>query len=234
MKIWSREWRLERLRDLCGSWEDCTKCGLGEGRKNTVFGNGDPCADIMMIGEGPGETEDETGEPFSGESGRLLDDLLGGAGIAREGVFVTNLVMCRPSANRVPTRKEREACYPRLNEQIYLVDPLLIIPVGKTAMTSLMGGEWKSIEGRHGQIGEVRIRGRYTEVSYPAMPIFHPAFILRDDRINPETNTWKELGPAHRTLRDLVMARDIVEVLKKSYSKMPKKLRGHPALQVKR
>ena len=216
---WSKDWRRHQLKVLYREWADCTKCSLAKHRSNIVFGNGDPGADLMFVGQAPGQTEDETGEPFEGPSGELLNALLEKAGISRGEIFTTNLVMCYPPEDRIPTREEREACLDRLHRQIYLVDPMLIIPVGGEAMKALMGGAYKAITEEHGKIGDVIVPGKHTDIVYSAMPIFHPSFILREDRIDPKKKTWSEGGPAHKTVRDLVRAKQIVKFLKASYER---------------
>jgi DNA polymerase len=212
MKPWSEEWKEKELQKLFDEWDGCQLCGLCEYRTNIVFGNGNPNADIMLVGEAPGENEDATGDVFVGESGKLLNDLLEAAEIIRKDLFIINLVMCRPPGNRDPTSKELAACAPRLHRQIYLVDPMLIICVGKLAMRTLMGGKWTSItsdkEG-HGKIGEAVIQGRHQMVVYPAMPIMHPAYILREDKINKKTGNWEAGGEATKTVSDLIRARKI-------------------------
>lgn len=223
---WTQEWGREQLRSLCIDWRDCTKCALHESRRQIVFGNGHPTADLMFIGEGPGETEDRTGETFSGKSGDLLNLIFTAAKIKRERVFTANLIMCRPPDNRDPSRAEREACLERLHQQIYLVDPMLIIPVGKPAMKALMKGGWTSILEEQGKIGWMKVPGRYMdEILYPAMPIIHPAFILREDRISRETKNWERGGYAHQTVEHLRRAKDIVDILKAKYSPVRQRLR---------
>lgn len=215
---WSPEGRTERLRTLFKAWQSCKNCRLHEHRTQVVFGNGRPEADIMLIGEAPGELEDETGDAFVGESGQLLNSLLTAAKLTRDDTFVTNLVLCRPEKNRVPMRDEREACLSRLYQQIYIIDPLLIIPVGAEAMQALMGGEWKSIQKLHGKIGWIGVPGLVEDiVRYPAMPILHPSFILREDRISRETKNWETGGLAHKTWQDLVRARQRISELKSLY-----------------
>lgn len=216
---WTRDWRRDELRALFQDWRDCTKCELAKKRKNVVFGNGNPSADIMFVGQAPGEVENETGEPFSGPSGELFDALLEAAGIERKDVFTTNLVMCWPPENRVPIKEEREACLDRLYRQIYVVDPMLIVPVGGVAMKALMKGDNKSIEAEHGKLSQIKIPGKHADLVYDAMPIFHTAFILRDDRIDPKTKQWSDGGAAHKTVKDLTRAKQLVKFMKNAYEK---------------
>jgi DNA polymerase len=217
MEPWTREWRRNELKRLYQAWADCENCELSKKRKNVVFGNGDCMASMMFVGQAPGEVEDDCGEPFAGPSGELFDTLLQAAGIDRKEVFTTNLVMCFPPENRIPTKDERLACLDRLHRQIYVVDPMMIVPVGKVAMTALMGGAYKSIEEDHGKIGVAKVPGKHADIEYAAMPIFHPSYILREDRIDPKTKSWAEGGPAHYTVKDLARAKQIVKFLKKSY-----------------
>lgn len=233
-KRWAPEGKLGRLVELRDAWDDCTKCKLSEKRNNIVFGSGYVDADLMFLGEGPGEVEDLEGDPFVGEAGKLLDDLFESVGMERDEVFISNLVMCRPPSNRDPTKIEREACAPRLYEQIRLVDPLLIIPIGKVAMKALLKSDWKSILDRHGELGEIEVPSvlHVEPLKYSAMPIIHPAFILRAEGVDPRTGKWPEEGYCHKTLRDLTMALDMVRYLQKQYKETRVKLRGHPALRV--
>lgn len=232
------EWDLDTVEGLIEeeavSWSDCQKCGLAKTRQNVVFGNGYAKADIMFIGEGPGEWEDDTGYPFHPDAaaGSLFADLLDAVELTREEVFVTNLVGCRPPENRDPMKVEKEACWPRVERLIYLVDPLLIVPVGKQAMNQLMGGEWKSILDKAGKLGEITIQGAYREIKYPAVPIIHPSYIRRKDAIDPRTNRWPENGDFAKTLLHLYLIKDIVLFLRDAYNQHTKEMQGHKALRV--
>lgn len=220
------------------AWVDCTKCNLHKARQNVVYGQGYAGADILFIGESPGELEDETGQPFNPQapSGSLFDELLEAANINREEVFITNLLGCKPPENREPTKKEKETCWPRVEKIIYMVDPLIIVPIGKQAMSQLMGGEWKSIKdkagARDGKMGYVNVKGVHSVVSYPAIPIMHPSFIRKTDSVDPRTGTWQEGGACYKTLEHLVLIRQIVDFLKKEYDKFEEGTKGHPALKV--
>lgn len=212
---WSREWVVERLRTLRREWANCRACNLCQNRKRVVFGEGNPKADLMFIGEAPGETEDEKGEPFCGESGMILRSMLEGLEVDWGSIYVTNLVCCRPPGNRDPVKPETNACFDRLQEQIYLVDPLIIVAVGKVAMQFLIGGRAMSIEDKHGELlspgapvgGLVFPRTDDKRVvhnlTYPVVPIFHPAYILRKDSYDKETDTFTAGGIADQTFRDL-------------------------------
>jgi uracil-DNA glycosylase family 4 len=218
MEQWTPLGKQQKLRGLYREWRECEACRLHEERTNVCFGNGNQDADIMMIGEAPGEHEDETGNVFVGEAGLLLDAILKAAKIRRDDVFLTNLVMCRPPGNRNPTKDERAACFDRLYWQIYTVDPMLIMPIGKAAMEALMGGKWKSITQLHGKIGYIEVPGQVEDVvRYPAMPVLHPSFINREDKINRDTKNWEQGGWASKTFKDFVRARQRVEWLHKQY-----------------
>ncbi|MGM0509893.1 MAG: uracil-DNA glycosylase, partial [Thermoplasmatota archaeon] len=129
--------------------ETCTKCPLHENRTNAVPGEGDGDADIMLIGEGPGEKEDEQGRPFVGRAGKFLDELLDSAGLNRDEVFITNVVKCRPPDNRDPKKGEIKACNPYLKRQIQLIDPDVICTLGNHATETLIGK--KGITKLHGK-----------------------------------------------------------------------------------
>lgn len=217
---WSAQNRYERLRALAEEWSNCTKCKLHEYRTKTVFGRGGVEADYMLIGEGPGVHEDEQGEPWVGDAGDLLMDLLEEVGILSDDIFLTNVVECHPPNNRDPFKLELEACSPRLIETIRLVDPIVIVPIGDVAMRAVMKGPWKGILDKHGRVGSVHIPGvRHAEpVRYDAVPILHPSYILRTDSIDPTTKTWQEDGPYHLTLKDLAFVKQTVEEYKRRAS----------------
>ena len=148
----------------------CTRCRLHQGRKNAVPGEGNPRADILLVGEGPGAEEDAQGRPFVGKAGRLLTRMLAAIDLAREEVFITNIVKCRPPQNRNPLPDEAEACFPYLRRQIELVDPLVIVCLGGPAAQRLTGSV----------LGITRLRGRFhTFLDHPVLPTYHPAAVLR-------------------------------------------------------
>ena len=168
------EW--ESLRAECLA---CRRCGLADTRHNVVFGEGSPTAEIMCIGEGPGEQEDLTGRPFVGRGGKLLDDMLSMIDLTREkNVFIANMVKCRPPENRDPLNIEQEACSPYLTKQIELIKPKIIICLGRIAAMKYIREDFK-ITREHGQWYEK------DGISYIAL--FHPAALLRDPRRRPET-----------------------------------------------
>jgi DNA polymerase len=148
----------------------CTRCPLAEGRTNVVFGSGDPHADLMFVGEGPGKHEDEQGLPFVGPSGKLLDELLGEIGLTRDRVYIANVVKCRPPGNRDPRPDEIDACKPYLRSQIQLVDPKVVVTLGNFATKLLLNTE----------TGITRLRGTaYEWWGRHLVPTFHPAAALR-------------------------------------------------------
>jgi len=121
-------------KQLVRAVETCQKCGLSETRTHAVPGEGNPDADLMFIGEGPGRDEDLSGRPFVGKAGQLLDKMIAAIGLKREEVYIANIVKCRPPGNRVPRESEAESCLPYLRRQVYLVRPRIIVCLGATAM----------------------------------------------------------------------------------------------------
>ena len=166
---------LEKLRSEC---LNCKKCALWETRTNVVFGDGNPDTDVMFIGEGPGENEDLSGKPFVGRAGKLLDDMLSLIELDRSKIYIANMVKCRPPKNRDPLGMEQDACADWLNEQIRLIDPKLIVCLGRIAAMSFIKEDFK-ITREHGQWFDVRGRR--------VMALYHPAALLRDPRRRPET-----------------------------------------------
>ena len=165
--------------DLELSCKNCRKCPLAETRTNVVFGAGIKDAEVMFVGEGPGEQEDLKGEPFVGRGGQLLDDMLSLIGLSRQSNFyIANIVKCRPPQNRDPLNTEQDACIPYLEEQIALVKPKVIICLGRVAAQRLIKPDFK-ITQEHGQWF------RYGNAFITA--IYHPAALLRDPVKKPET-----------------------------------------------
>jgi len=197
--IWTPEWKQEQLEALEDEWINCQGCELHEERTNIVFGEGNPDADIMFIGEAPGEAEDEEGRPFVGRSGEYLQDMFDAMKILREDIYITNIIMCRPPDNRDPRKDEKLACFERLRKQIYIVDPMLLILLGRQAMQMLIGTRHKSIESAMGKVLEAKIEGEHFHLTYPAMVVYHPAFMLRNDIIDPDTKKWQVGGYSQKT-----------------------------------
>lgn len=149
----------------------CTACGLCESRSQVVFGEGDPAARLLVVGEAPGAEEDRTGRPFVGRAGKLLDLLLGSAGFAREDVYICNVLKCRPPGNRDPRPEEVEACAPYLRAQVELVGPRAIAAFGTFAAQSLLGTTTP--------IGRLR-GGAHQYHGVPLVATYHPAALLRN------------------------------------------------------
>jgi DNA polymerase len=150
----------------------CTKCPLAETRTQVVFGVGDPHADLMFVGEGPGEQEDLTGEPFVGRAGRLLTSLIEGIGLTRADVYIANVVKCRPPGNRDPLPLEIDTCRPYLEAQVEFIDPRVVVTLGNFATKLLLGTKE----------GITKLRGRefpYRERAV-LIPAFHPSAVLRN------------------------------------------------------
>ena len=156
----------------------CRKCTIGYERRNNVYGEGDPCARLMVVGEGPGETEDQLGRPFVGKAGQLLDRMLAAIGLPRGDVYICNTVKCRPTLpgpsgprNRAPDAQEMENCRPFLDEQIEIVAPHVILALGAPAAKSFLGRDF--------QITRMRGQWYFGPRDTPLMVTFHPAYILR-------------------------------------------------------
>jgi uracil-DNA glycosylase family 4 len=163
----------EALRALQESVSDCRRCGLCEGRTQVVFGVGDPDAQLMFVGEGPGFHEDKQGEPFVGAAGKLLTELLGQIGLARSDVYIANVVKCRPPENRDPAPDEIEACNPHLLDQIAIIRPRVICTLGRFA-TKLLAETELSMTAVHGKAKRREMAGADVIV----FPVFHPAAAL--------------------------------------------------------
>ncbi len=157
---------------LYSELQGCVKCRLCESRTNIVVADGDPHAEMMFIGEGPGREEDESGIPFVGAAGRLLNELLEEAGIRRKDVYICNVVKCRPPQNRDPFPDEAEACLPHLRAQVALVRPKVIVCLGKVAARYVYDRNIK-ISQQRGQVRQVK--------GFYIVPTYHPAALLRNE-----------------------------------------------------
>ena len=234
MGNWSVEERQAQLDELREAWSVCDNCELCQTRSNTVFGEGPADARIMFVGEAPGADEDKEGSPFVGESGDLFSKLLSAASIAREQQYITNLVMCRPPENRQPLREEKAACWIRLAQQIYIVDPLLIVPVGKEALQALLHGRSLDMKGSHGRLFSDAVKlpsppcamfprkdDKKIEwsVAYDIIPIYHPAYALRIDSYDAAKDRWAQGSIAMQTHADLCFIADRVNRLSNIYTK---------------
>jgi uracil-DNA glycosylase family 4 len=160
------------VRDLM----NCRACGLCRERQNVVCPDGDPLSPVAFVGEAPGKKEDETGRPFQGRSGKVLDSLLEEEGVPRSSIFITNTVKCRPPGNRVPTREEMAACLPNLEEE--LQDRRLIVALGRTAASDLLRREVRLSEELN-KVAKVTIRGREIDI----VVTYHPAASFYNSKV---------------------------------------------------
>src|SRR5262249_494832 len=171
---------LKLIREDLG---ECTRCRLNkQGRKQIVFGVGNPTADLMFIGEAPGADEDLQGEPFVGRAGQLLNNMIKAMGLEREQVYIANIIKCRPPGNRTPERDECETCSPFLMRQIDVIKPKAIVALGAVAARTLLAINAPMAE----------LRGRWYDFRGTKLAVtYHPAFLLRDPRQKKEA--WKDL-----------------------------------------
>ncbi len=175
--------RIARLDALCARVQACTACPLHEKRTQTAFSRGNPRAEILFVGEGPGAEEDAQGVPFVGKAGQLLDKMITAMGFDPSEVYICNVVKCRPPDNRTPEPEEMAACAAYMHEQIALVAPKVMVALGGTATRGLLG----TTE------GITRLRGKWKlyRASIPVMPTFHPAYLLRNDAA--KRDVWADL-----------------------------------------
>ncbi len=177
------------LENACRS---CTKCALYETRTNVVFGVGNQSAEVLFVGEGPGEQEDLKGEPFVGRAGKLLDDMLKIIGLDRtRNIYIANIVKCRPPKNRDPLNTEQDACIDYLRAQFKLLNPRIIVCLGRVAANRLIGEDFK-ITRDHGKW--------YDKDSVKFMALYHPAALLRDPGRRPDT--FVDLKELERVIRE--------------------------------
>jgi uracil-DNA glycosylase family 4 len=174
---------------------DCTRCVLHkQGRKQIVFGVGNPKAELMFVGEGPGADEDAQGEPFVGRAGQLLNNMIKAMGISREQVYIANIVKCRPPGNRTPEREECDTCSPFLMRQIAVVKPKVVVALGAVAAKTLlaMNASMMQLRGRFYEFRPTGIRINDPDWDGCKLAVtYHPAFLLRDPRQKGEA--WKDL-----------------------------------------
>lgn len=225
------------LNSLCGAWSECQGCMLQHERKNIIFGYGNPDAQLMIIGEAPGTTEDDTGIPFVGSSGDLLEyylswvsanldqnSLLDNWGddhfrksrneFSLNDIYFTNIVCCKPPENRAPTTKEIAACSTRLREQIYTVDPTLIITIGGLATEAVIGKK-VSITAKRGQLFDSVIPGRLIDITYPVVAVLHMAYLLR-------RNEFGEESMGGKTYHDFVNAMHLIDTFNFHHRGIPR------------
>ena len=182
---WGDTVSLEDVRERLG---DCRRCRLCEARSRIVFGDGNPDADLMFVGEGPGADEDAQGLPFVGRAGQLLTEMIEkGLEIPRSEVYICNIVKCRPPKNRAPQSDEAQTCREFLDGQIAAVKPRVIVSLGKPAASLLLGRE----------VYITRLRGQWQQYrDIPVMPTLHPAFVLRQYTAENRRNVWNDLKQA--------------------------------------
>ncbi len=174
--------KAEALKALYESIKDCRKCILGDSRKNFVFGEGDPEAKLVFVGEAPGATEDDQGRPFVGKAGKLLDKIIESIGFKREEVFILNVLKCRPPDNRPPEPEEENLCIPYLKAQIEIIAPKIICTLGNPATHILLKTE----------IGITRLRGTMQDYNgITVIPTYHPSACLRNP--NLKVDVWHDV-----------------------------------------
>ena len=184
--------RHETLEEVAADLGDCQRCALGAGRNRLVFGVGNPNARLLLVGEAPGREEDQKGEPFVGEAGRLLDRILFAIGLQRHDVYICNVLKCRPPQNRDPQPDEVATCEPCLIRQIAALQPQVIVALGRFAVQSLL----------QSKIPISRLRGEWHEYQgVPLMPTYHPAYLLR----NPQgkQDVWEDMKAVRKLLNSL-------------------------------
>ena len=193
----------DKLRDIALK---CTKCKLSKTRTKVVFGHGPVPCDLMLIGEGPGEQEDLSGEPFVGRAGQLLTQILSSINIDREkDIYITNIVKCRPPENRAPESDETAACYPYLEAQIKIVQPKIILLAGAPAAKVVIKNEEPMS----------KVRGKWLKLpgtDIHVMPIFHPSYLLRNaskDTGSPKWLTWQDMKEVRGALDFIKSAREL-------------------------
>jgi len=190
---------VQALRVVREDLGDCTRCRLHkQGRKQIVFGVGNPNAELMFIGEAPGADEDQQGEPFVGRAGQLLNNMIKAMGLRREDIYIANIIKCRPPGNRTPERDECETCSPFLMRQIAAIKPKAIVALGAVAAKTLLAINAPMSEFRGRWFG---FRGTKLAVTY------HPAFLLRDPRQKKEA--WKDFQMAMRELGLAIPAKGV-------------------------
>ncbi len=187
---WENSKTLEELNELI---KDCKKCPLHKSRNKFVFGVGDPNANVLIVGEGPGAEEDKQGEPFVGRAGKLLNEILKAINFQREEVYIANIVKSRPPGNRTPTAEEMDACFPYLNKQIEFIKPKLILALGLTAAQGLLKKR-DSLTKMRGQVFDYH--GIKTMVTY------HPAALLRNP--NWKRGCWEDVQKFRKLYDEMI------------------------------
>lgn len=180
---------------------ECPHCTTATGHTRTVFGEGDPCARLMFVGEAPGETEDTLGRPFVGKAGRKLDEMIQAIGLRREDCYIANVLKSRPPENRAPLPLEIERCSPYLVQQLQIIRPRVIMTLGGPATKMLMKTD----------VGIVKLRGTWSQwtappgsavASIPLMPTFHPAYLIRNYTLETRAQVWSDLKAVMQRLAE--------------------------------
>ena len=178
---------LEAVRAALG---ECTRCRLHQGRRHIVFGEGNPHAALVFVGEAPGGDEDEQGRPFVGKAGQLLTKIIQAIGLDRSDVYIANIVKCRPPGNRDPDDEEISTCIPFLHGQLAAIRPRIICALGRIAARSLLGTDQ----------GITQLRGRFHRFGdVPVMPTYHPSYLLRNE--SKKRETWIDMQMVQKELR---------------------------------
>ncbi|MDD2499166.1 MAG: uracil-DNA glycosylase [Desulfitobacteriaceae bacterium] len=179
------------LGELENKLQNCTSCGLCRTRTNMVFGKGSRNAQVMFVGEGPGEQEDLQGKPFVGKAGQLLDRIIAASELPPEHIYICNVMKCRPPGNRFPNEEEVDACKPFLREQIRIIRPKIIVCLGALATKTIVRPDARI----------TRDRGRWVQKgSFQIMPTFHPAALLRDpDKKRPVWEDMKQVRERYKS-----------------------------------
>jgi len=192
LRIFRKEWAImEKLNELSNVVQHCMKCNLCKTRTKVVFGEGNPKARIMFIGEGPGHDEDVSGRPFVGKAGQLLTKMIEAINLKREDVYICNIVKCRPPQNRVPMEDEAEACLPFLRQQVAIIRPEIIVCLGATSSRYIISKD----------IRITRDRGKwYEKGQFKIIATFHPSALLRDpDKKKDAWQDFKEIKKMYET-----------------------------------
>jgi DNA polymerase len=182
----------EQLDEIdTGEVRECTRCALAEGRTQTVFGEGNPDADLVFVGEAPGAEEDRQGRPFVGRAGELLTRMIGAMGLTRSDIYICNVVKCRPPGNRAPAAEEAQACWDYLLRQLRIIRPRVIVTLGNPATKALLQtstgitrlrGQWHPLPALDADLSGVKV-----------MPTFHPAYLLRSYTEDNRRKVWSDL-----------------------------------------
>lgn len=182
------------MEDLSARAAGCKRCALGETRRSVVFGEGNLGAGLMLVGESPGEKEDETGKPFVGPAGRILNKILAEVGIRREDIYITGVVKCRPPKNRLPNKAEVGACVSFLKQQIELIRPKIIVCLGSLATKTLLDPKAKITE----------VRGKwFDQGGIKIMPTYHPASFFHDEeKLNAIRKDFHQVKVAYEALQE--------------------------------